>query len=67
MKVSTLFQLLQTGNPDDDDVRVVVSGDSYGMTPSVGIKDKWGVINGFDWDNGIVLIETDVELVKKEK
>lgn len=63
MTVFELIRELSMCEPDSE-VRIVVTDSNIaGATPSTGIRRR-GVNNGFDWDNGRVLISTEDEIKK---
>jgi hypothetical protein len=62
----TTFELIRELSmcAPDAEVRLVIKDAGIGgATPSVGIPHR-GVSNGFDWDNGRVLIRTDADITK---
>lgn len=63
MTVFELIRELSMCEPDAD-VRIVVADSNVvGATPTTGIRRR-GISNGFDWDNGKVLISTEDKIKK---
>lgn len=61
MKVKDLRHMIQYWK-DDDSIQIIVSRNQIGPTPTVGIKN---MMQGFDWDNHVILIKPEIELVEK--
>ena len=59
-----LIELLST-MPEDSDVRIKVKlpFDTMGPTPTKRIT---GVLNGFDWEHGTILLQSEVDLCPSE-
>ncbi len=65
MMVKELIKKLEVA-PYNSEVRIVIKKEVYGATPTVGIRWDSGVVTGFDWDSGKVLIHTDTPIVEEK-